>query len=151
MEPNEKIPGVTFHVVSSSLKNKTGKVVLDAVVNDLDLWPEVMTRLDELRIYTVSDLTTAMIEILQEENRELKESADKEVTRLREELERASQRLSFYEEKERKEQELVRALTQLQLPVTPMATVDYPHGLQRDREAYSGDVRPPDEGGGVDP
>lgn len=151
MEPNEKLPGVTFHVVRSSLQERLGVVVLDASVNDPDLWQEVLTRLDELRIYTVSDLSTAMIQVLQEDNRELKEATDKEITQLRERLERAHQRLSFYEEKERKEQELLQSLHQLALPVNPIATVESPYGLQRDRAAHEGDVRPSDEGGGVDP
>jgi hypothetical protein len=150
MEPNENIPGVTFYVMRSSLKERIGSVVLDATVNDPDLWQEVLTKLNNLRVYTVADLTTAMIEVLQEENKEAKEGHAREVAALREKLERAQQRLSFYEAKERQDKELFEELSKLAGSLSSNCGVDSPHGLQRDRETHAGDVRPPGQGGGVD-
>jgi hypothetical protein len=101
MEPNEKLPGLTFHVEGSSLQKKHGRVQLDATVNDLDLWDEVLKKLDGFRVYTVSDLQTAMVEILQDDQKQMKESHDQEVQALRQELERLRQRCSVLEQYER--------------------------------------------------
>lgn len=97
LQPNEKLPGVTFHVNSSRLQGKIGYAVLDAQVEDVDLWDKVLAKLDKFRVYTVTDLQTAMIEVLQMDEKEEQERHAIEVESLRSELERVKQRLSVLE------------------------------------------------------
>jgi hypothetical protein len=117
MDPTDKIPGVTFFVQSSSLRDKQGQVQLDATVNDTELWDEVLRRLNGHRIYTVSDLTSAMIDVLQEDNRVMREEHTREVAALREQLQQAQQRVSFLEESSKRERPIVEELRKLGLPV----------------------------------
>lgn len=97
MEPIKKLPGVTFYVQHSLLNDKAGRVLLDATVEDLELWEEVTKKLDGFRVYAVTDLQAAVVECLQEENKEVKSAYAREVAALREELERAKQRISLLE------------------------------------------------------
>lgn len=94
MEPVNKVPGLTFHVEKASLKEKHGNVVLEATVNDSDLWDEVLKKLEGLRIYAVADFQTALVECLQDEVRDEKSARAKEAALMREELERTKQELS---------------------------------------------------------
>ena len=113
MEPNEKLPGLTFHIESSSLQEKHGRVQLSASVNDLDLWEEVLKKLDGFRVYTVADLQTALVEILQDEQKETKTVHEQEIESLRQELEHAKQRLSVLEKFEREAAQLEMELAKL--------------------------------------
>jgi len=94
MEPVPKLPGVTFHVQRSALREKAGEVTLDATVEDPDLWEKVLKKLDGYRVYTVSDLQTALVEVLQEEAKDEKTAHARELAAVREELERTKQELS---------------------------------------------------------
>lgn len=95
MDPTAKLPGVTFHIQHSALRDKAGSVTLDATVEDIDLWEKVLKKLEGFRVYTVADLQTAMVECMQEENRDEKTAHVREVSMLREELERSKQELSL--------------------------------------------------------
>jgi hypothetical protein len=113
MEPNEKLPGLTFHVESSSLQKKHGRVQLDATVNDIDLWEEVLKKLDGFRVYTVADLHTALVEVLQDDQKQMKEEHDHEVQQMRQELERLRQRCSVLEKYEREAAQMEMELAKL--------------------------------------
>jgi hypothetical protein len=113
MEPTDKLPGVTFYVERSSLRDRHGSVVLNASVEDPELWNEVLAKLDNFRIYTVGDLSTAIIEVLQEENKAGKEVHARETAELRARLERAEQQLSLYQAREREEDKLSAELAKL--------------------------------------
>jgi hypothetical protein len=115
MEPVNKLPGLTFYVDASSLKDGHGSVQLSATVKDFDLWDQVIKKLDNFRVYTVSDLSTAVMEVLQEESKEEKEAHAREVAGLRERLERAEAALSHYQLKEKEELRLAAELKKLEL------------------------------------
>lgn len=92
MKPEERIPGVTFHLESAkqlpSVEYKAhGLVTLKADIDDFDVWDEVVGKLNGLRIYEASDLNTEMIEMLQEDNNRLEGEVEqlKEAAREREE------------------------------------------------------------------
>ena len=44
MDPTAKLPGVTFHIQHSALRDKAGSVTLDATVEDIDLWEKVLKK-----------------------------------------------------------------------------------------------------------
>lgn len=115
MEPMNKLPGLTFYVDASSLKDGHGSVRLSATVKDIDLWDQVIKKLNNFRVYTVSDLSTAMVEVLQEESKEVKETHARELADLREKLERAEAALSHYQAKEKEEIRLAAELKKLEL------------------------------------
>lgn len=116
MEPNEKLPGLTFHVESSSLMDKHGRVQLDATVNDGALWDEVLKKLNGFRVYTVADLQTALVEVLQEDQKQMKDTYEQHIQSLTQELERARQRISVLEKYEREAAQLELELAKLGMP-----------------------------------
>ena len=116
MEPNDKLPGLTFHVESSSLQQKHGRVQLDATVNDIDLWEEVLKKLDGFRVYTVADLQTALVEILQDDQKQMKGEYDKQMRALTQQVEYLKQRCSVLEKYERDAAQLELELAKLRRP-----------------------------------
>jgi gamma-glutamylcyclotransferase (GGCT)/AIG2-like uncharacterized protein YtfP len=98
VEPVNKLPGLTFHVETAQLTNKLGKAEIHADVNDVDMWEQVITKLDGLRIYTVEDLATSVMEVLQTENKEEKMAHARQTEELRQQLETLKQRNSFLEQ-----------------------------------------------------
>jgi hypothetical protein len=116
MEPNEKLPGLTFHVENTSLQDKHGRVQLDATVNDIGLWDEVLKKLDGFRVYTVADLQTALVEVLQEDQKNMQDGYEQKVQHLTQELERARQRISVLEKYEREAAQLELELAKLGMP-----------------------------------
>ena len=118
MKPEERIPGVTFHLESAkqlpSVTYKAhGLVTLKADIDNFDVWDEVVGKLNGLRIYEASDLSTEMIEMLQEDNNRLEgELAQlKEEAREKEERHNASvAALEFQTRKDQAELEYLREL-----------------------------------------
>ena len=113
MEPNNKLPGLTFHIESSSLQQKHGRVQLDATVNDADLWDEVLKKLDGYRVYTVADLHTALVEVLQDDQKQMKEEHKQTMQQMQQELEYLRQRCSLLEKYERDAAQLELELAKL--------------------------------------
>jgi hypothetical protein len=76
MDTEDRIPGVTFYVGGSDLtksgSNYIGKVELEAHVTSLDMWEEVLRKIDKLKIYEAQDFHTTMVELLQEDSKQLK-------------------------------------------------------------------------------
>lgn len=89
MEHEERVPGITFYKSTSSLKHVStiaakGSVTLEANVNDFDLWDETMKMFEVMRVYSVDDFRTEIIQVLQEDNRNLKQRLEQQ----RQELEK---------------------------------------------------------------
>lgn len=110
MEHDDKIPGVTFAVEDASLfppppkkgapKEQQhavalGRVLLSATVNDLDMWKEAVDKLRNLRVYTVEDLATEMIEISQERAKRAEEALARTIQEKDAEIARLKQQVSF--------------------------------------------------------
>ena len=108
MERDESIPGVTFSVMDATLfppppkkgKNQEhavalGKVVLSATVNNLDTWKEAVDKLRNLRIYTVEDLATEMIEINQQRAKRAEETLARVIQEKDAEIAKLKQQVSF--------------------------------------------------------
>ena len=98
MEPVNKVPGLTFHVEHAELSARLGKAEVHADVNDPDMWEKVIEKLDGFRVYTVEDLVSSVVSVLQDENKEAKTEHAKQVEALRQELGHAKQRVSFLEQ-----------------------------------------------------
>lgn len=84
MQHDEKIPGVTFFLTKGEQLppvNDThiarGEVILNCEITDLEVWTDVLEKLNGLRIYTVSDLAEAMVTISQKKHKELEEEFHK--------------------------------------------------------------------------
>jgi predicted RNase H-like nuclease (RuvC/YqgF family) len=98
----EGTAGVVFYLESSDLGEAAagfaGKAELTATVTDIDLWESVLHQLKEgLSLHRGKDFKQQMIEMLQEEHEELKETAQRteesktaEIERLRQQLDAAS-------------------------------------------------------------
>ncbi len=97
MEPITKLPGVTFFVDRSSLTGRVGRVVLNAEVNNPDLWSKVVAILENFRVYTIENLQVAVVRTLQEENQEERERAARDKAHYTAENERLLQRVSILE------------------------------------------------------
>lgn len=97
MKPVEKVPGITFHIESASLSACTGRAEIHADVNDPALWEKVLTQLDGFRVYTVQDLTTSIVEVLQQDQEEQKKAYEAQVEVMRQENVRLRQQVSFLE------------------------------------------------------
>lgn len=110
MEREEGLPGVTFTVEDATLlppppkksapKDQEhavalGKVVLRATVNNLDVWKEAVDKLRYLRIYTVEDLATEMIEISQERAKRAEEALARVIQEKDAEIAKLRQQASF--------------------------------------------------------
>jgi hypothetical protein len=110
MEHDDKIPGVSFSVDDATLlppppkkgaaKGQEhavalGRVVLRATVNDLNVWKEAVDKLRNLRIYTVEDLATEMIEISQERAKRAEETLAKVIQEKDAEIAKLKQQVSF--------------------------------------------------------
>lgn len=94
MEHDGRIPGVTFHLdkadLGPSVEHKAqGKVILMADVDDFDMWEEALKHLGGMRVYSVDDFKSELIEMLQEDIK----ARDKEISRLNVELNEQTQRL----------------------------------------------------------
>jgi hypothetical protein len=105
MQHDEKIPGVTFHLQKGEQLPPAndehlarGEVILGCEIHDLEVWKDVLEKINGLRIYTVSDLSEAMVSISQKKYRQLEEDFHKykiQVNTQLEELKAANSRLEF--------------------------------------------------------
>jgi FtsZ-binding cell division protein ZapB len=98
MEHSSKLPGVTLYLVKSELKqapgadgNRHATLHLSAKVEDTAIWDRVVEKVNGLRIYTVSDLATALIEVTQMEAKEALEKSTAEKEKLQQENQRLLQ------------------------------------------------------------
>lgn len=75
MEPDTRIPGVTFYLKTADYKviNKRAQstVVLHAEIHDPSMWEDIRAKLKEIRIYQGDNFKNELIEILQEDKAEL--------------------------------------------------------------------------------
>lgn len=110
MENDDKVPGVSFFVEDATLlpppprkgaaKDQEhaialGRVLLRATVNDLTVWKEAVDKLRNLRIYTVEDLATEMIEISQERAKRAEEELVRVIQEKDAEIAKLKQQVSF--------------------------------------------------------
>ena len=78
MDNTSSIPGLTFHVESADYKDSAmfaakGTVHLSVDIEDLDVWEEVLHRLDGMRVHAVDDFHRQLMTSLQQGS--LKEQA----------------------------------------------------------------------------
>ena len=104
MQHDEKIPGVTFFLKKGEQQppaNKDhlarGEVILSCEITDLEVWKEVLEKLNGLRIYTVSDLSEAMVAISQKKYAELEAEFHKYKIALNSQLQQLRQKVSLLE------------------------------------------------------
>lgn len=98
----EAVPGLTLHISGKKIQGSTGEkyvancsVTLTAQVSDLAVWDSVLERLDGMTVYTVDDVTDAVIAAAQRRaNRAEKQMVDT-VERFRQENEQLQSQLSF--------------------------------------------------------
>ena len=104
MEHDENIPGVTFRLLAGNQLPPPpgnpqiiamGEVTLSAEITDIEMWGEVLKKLDCLRIYTTEDLAEEMVNVAQKKAR----AAEKQLQQAEEvrqgQLEALRQRISF--------------------------------------------------------
>jgi hypothetical protein len=90
---SEKLPGVTLTLISTVLKRaiedkkKLVEVRLAAKIEDEEVWKAVLEKLKVIRIYTIEDLKSEMVNVL---NLELNDEQKK-----RAELERTIRQLEY--------------------------------------------------------
>jgi len=82
MDNTSSIPGLTFHVESADYKDSAmfaakGTVHLSVDIEDLDVWEEVLHRLDGMRVHAVDDFHRQLMTSLQQENEQLLERVTK--------------------------------------------------------------------------
>lgn len=138
MEHDGRIPGVTFHLdkaaLGPSVEHKAqGKVILMADVDDFDMWEEALKHLGGMRVYSVDDFKSELIEMLQEDTK----ARDKEIGRLRVELNEQTQRLRLQNdllmgEASRARSELKQREAQLAVMEEELASL---RGMARDLES----------------
>jgi hypothetical protein len=79
MNPEDRVPGITFHHVSSALSGthspgtRTIRVTLDATVTDEELWEETKKKFIEgLRVYKGEDFHFAIIDAIKADHDDLR-------------------------------------------------------------------------------
>jgi len=71
MAVEENIPGVVFYLEKATSRGapngqEIGQVVLEAHINDVEVWEEAKKRLSELKIHTVDDVKSELIDMFKE-------------------------------------------------------------------------------------
>jgi hypothetical protein len=102
MAPDERLPGITFHLEESSLGPSSvhkgnGKITLQADVDDIDMWDKVVHHFSELRIYDAGDFKTELIELMQDDNKRLTDQMEQFAHNTKSNEEQLLQRTSFAE------------------------------------------------------
>lgn len=81
---NQELPGVIIRFRSAELSKaankKIVKVTLDAEVNDEAVWEVARQKLDGMKIYTVNDFQTGLLDAMRQENKQL-EARSQELAR----------------------------------------------------------------------
>ena len=103
MEPVEQLPGVTFRRESSTQGPPppgekcvaSGRVVLSAIIQDTELWGEVVKQFECMRIYTVKNLAEQMVAVSQLKAREATKQLEVVKTEASGELEVLRQQVDF--------------------------------------------------------
>jgi hypothetical protein len=100
----EDLPGITLYIKEHELTPCVGKVyksagfiTLRAEVNDLDVWDRVVEKLDGMTIYTVNDLTGAVIQAAQRRANRAEKQAMKSMEDARRVVDELEARNSFLE------------------------------------------------------
>lgn len=100
-DQTDRLPGVTFSVVESNYHGAAagivGNVRMTAKIDDVDLWKEVVRKLNGYRIYTVNDLSATMIEVTQKKLAKAEEELEGQRRRFHAQLENLRQKNSFLE------------------------------------------------------
>ena len=97
MEPVEQVPGVTFHVQHAARTDVQGVVTLQCDVRDSDVWDKALEKLDNYRLYTVTQLHEAVTEVIKRAADQKEKELQQEVTRLRDANQRLQQQNTFLE------------------------------------------------------
>jgi chromosome segregation ATPase len=119
----ERVAGVTFYLEDAKLVEGatgfSGKVVLSALVNDIELWEAMTSRLLEgLSLYKGEDFKTQLIRVLQEDQEELKTkmsrlqtSSSAEMERIKQAADKAQAQLQQAHAKIAEQQQTIRGLS----------------------------------------
>lgn len=96
--PVDQIPGITFHVEASSRSGSAvfkarGRVQLTADIADIEMWEEVVRRLEGFKVYSVDDFYQQIMLALRHENERLTYELARVTELRRTEGEQAAQRL----------------------------------------------------------
>ena len=81
MQNENRIPGVTLWLEDGSLLppgdkqtkefKAHGRIILSATISDFGVWDDVVEKVNGMRIYSVDDFKSEMIEMLQEDKEEV--------------------------------------------------------------------------------
>lgn len=109
MQRKENLPGLTLYVKEKELTPCAGKeftsagfITLRAEVNDLDVWDKVVEKLEGMVIYTVNDLTGAVIQAAQRRANRAESAAMKTMEEARQRVDELEARNSFLENDNRR-------------------------------------------------
>ena len=120
-----RIPGVEFSLEQADVKKVNGKtvgtVVLEAHVNDLDMFDDIQDKLDGLKIYAVEDFQTQVNELLREDNEELESAIETAKRNQTQAEERLKQSESF---RSKREEELQRENQALKVRVEQLEALE---------------------------
>lgn len=114
----EDVPGLTLYVKESDLQHCAGKqfkatgfITLRAEVHELDIWDQVVEKLEGMTIYTVNDLMGAVIQSAQRRANRAEKKAMKTMEEARKRVDELEAVNSFLEsDNERLKRELTQAL-----------------------------------------
>lgn len=103
-QKKEDLPGLTLYIKDQELTPCVGKmfksagfITLRAEVNDLDVWDQVVEKLEGMTIYTVNDLTGAVIQAAQRRANRAEREAMKSMEDARRLVDELDARNSFLE------------------------------------------------------
>lgn len=103
-QKKEDLPGLTLYIKDHELTPCVGKVyksagfiTLRAEVNDLNVWDQVVEKLEGMTIYTVNDLTGAVIQAAQRRANRAEKQAMKSMEDARRVVDELESRNSFLE------------------------------------------------------
>lgn len=84
MEPIEQLPGMTFYLNKASSTDREVVLELRAPTAPIAVQDKVLEQLSAgIRIYTVSDLSTAAVEVLQQDGKDAAAAHQQELNALR--------------------------------------------------------------------
>lgn len=103
-QKKEDLPGLTLYIKEQELTPCAGKefksagfITLRAEVNDLDVWDQILEKLEGMTVYTVNDLTGAVIQAAQRRANRAEGAAMKTMEEARQRVDEFDARNSFLE------------------------------------------------------
>lgn len=104
MNKKEDVPGLTLYVKEHDLQHCAGKnfaatgfITLRAEVNELDIWDKVVEKLEGMTVYTVNDLSGAVIQAAQRRANRAEKKAMETMEEARQRVDELEATTSFLE------------------------------------------------------